>query len=43
VSLAALTPCHDAGFRLRKARACVRQDQADIAWLWPDPQKGDVT
>ena len=28
---AALTPCHDVGFRLRKARACVRQDQADIA------------
>ena len=28
--LAALTPCDDAGFRLRNARACVRQDQADI-------------
>ena len=30
---AALTPCRDVGFRPRKAGACVRQDQTDIAWL----------
>jgi hypothetical protein len=30
---AALTPCHGAEFRPRKARARIRQDQADIAWL----------
>src|ERR1700752_287416 len=27
---AAFTPCVDAGSRLRKARACLRQDQTDI-------------